>query len=337
MFHFNRDLGIIVSVAGGQSPLKSVTHKRGDQSRLKVVFTRGGVGESLVGEYQIHYVIKTEPGEDVPAMALASAWTEVEDEPGAYVADLNTNTEILNELLEGLTRKSFYSEITFTDENGGPTTSQLLLATVENDLYRGDEDTPAQLPDPAAWAPLASPAFTGIPTAPTAAAGTSTTQLATTAFVAAALAPLILSEPPDNDGVRVTGTLTSDGTTPANFPDLFDAGEFDGFPSWSDDGTPPANDDSSAVYHSGSTWVAQNSGVGWVSTAEVNSPFLVPAGAWHATTNPDAWFPASGNNTGTPVVTAIGTAGILGQHAIVDETDVYACVRETPVKWVQLS
>lgn len=36
-------------------------------------------------------------------------------------------------------------------------------------------------------APLASPALTGIPTAPTAAAGTSTTQLATTAFIAAAI------------------------------------------------------------------------------------------------------------------------------------------------------
>jgi hypothetical protein len=37
-------------------------------------------------------------------------------------------------------------------------------------------------------APLASPAFTGIPTAPTAAPSTSTTQLATTAFVTAAIA-----------------------------------------------------------------------------------------------------------------------------------------------------
>ena len=35
-------------------------------------------------------------------------------------------------------------------------------------------------------APLASPAFTGTPTAPTAAAGTNTTQIATTAFVTAA-------------------------------------------------------------------------------------------------------------------------------------------------------
>lgn len=40
----------------------------------------------------------------------------------------------------------------------------------------------------AAFAPLASPALTGVPTAPTAAPGTNTTQLATTAFVEALLA-----------------------------------------------------------------------------------------------------------------------------------------------------
>jgi hypothetical protein len=38
-----------------------------------------------------------------------------------------------------------------------------------------------------AYAPLAAPAFTGVPTAPTATAGTNTTQLATTAFVTAAV------------------------------------------------------------------------------------------------------------------------------------------------------
>jgi hypothetical protein len=42
--------------------------------------------------------------------------------------------------------------------------------------------------DSTASAPLVSPAFTGTPTAPTAAVATSTTQLATTAFVQAALA-----------------------------------------------------------------------------------------------------------------------------------------------------
>lgn len=44
-------------------------------------------------------------------------------------------------------------------------------------------------------APLASPAFTGTPTAPTAAAGTNTTQIANTSFVATAIANLIASSP----------------------------------------------------------------------------------------------------------------------------------------------
>lgn len=46
-----------------------------------------------------------------------------------------------------------------------------------------------------AKAPLSSPAFTGTPTAPTAATGTNTTQLATTAFVQATIAALIDSAP----------------------------------------------------------------------------------------------------------------------------------------------
>lgn len=47
----------------------------------------------------------------------------------------------------------------------------------------------------AAKAPLASPALTGTPTAPTAVAGTNSTQLATTAFVAAAVSALINGSP----------------------------------------------------------------------------------------------------------------------------------------------
>jgi len=47
----------------------------------------------------------------------------------------------------------------------------------------------------ATLAPLASPPLTGIPTAPTAAPGTSTMQLANTAFVAAAVAALVNAAP----------------------------------------------------------------------------------------------------------------------------------------------
>lgn len=47
----------------------------------------------------------------------------------------------------------------------------------------------------AAKAPLASPTFTGVPLGPTAAPGTNTTQLATTAFTQAAIAALVASSP----------------------------------------------------------------------------------------------------------------------------------------------
>lgn len=47
----------------------------------------------------------------------------------------------------------------------------------------------------AAKAPLTSPALTGTPTAPTAGSGTNTTQIATTAFVQAALAALVAAAP----------------------------------------------------------------------------------------------------------------------------------------------
>ena len=59
-------------------------------------------------------------------------------------------------------------------------------------------------------APLASPAFTGVPTAPTATAGTSTTQLATTAFVASAVVGLDTTTP--STAVTTSSTISAWGT-----------------------------------------------------------------------------------------------------------------------------
>ncbi len=68
--------------------------------------------------------------------------------------------------------------------------------------------------DLAAKAPLASPALTGTPTAPTAAPGTNTTQLSTTAFVAAAMAGV------SGKLVQVVNTQTGAvATTTTTIPD----------------------------------------------------------------------------------------------------------------------
>lgn len=62
-----------------------------------------------------------------------------------------------------------------------------------------------------AKAPLASPTFTGTPKAPTAASGTNTTQIATTAFVQAAVDGKIAAA----DAMRFKGTLGTGGTITA--------------------------------------------------------------------------------------------------------------------------
>lgn len=62
------------------------------------------------------------------------------------------------------------------------------------------------------FAPLASPVFTGTPTAPLATPGTNTTQIATTSFVAAAVSASAItpsSTAPNMDGVANAGALTT--------------------------------------------------------------------------------------------------------------------------------
>lgn len=87
-------------------------------------------------------------------------------------------------------------------------------------------------------APLASPAFTGVPTAPTAAPGTASTQVATAAFVAAAIAALINSSPgaldtldelaaamgdDPNFATTITNALAGKLAKASNLADLVDA------------------------------------------------------------------------------------------------------------------
>lgn len=56
------------------------------------------------------------------------------------------------------------------------------------------------------YAPKASPSLTGVPTAPTAAANTNTTQIATTAFVASAVSSLVASAPAALDTLNELAT-----------------------------------------------------------------------------------------------------------------------------------
>lgn len=75
--------------------------------------------------------------------------------------------------------------------------SELAWSEVDQILYigqgSGGSATVVAIAGPGSYAPLASPALTGTPTAPTASSGTNTTQIATTAFVTAAVAAVDVS------------------------------------------------------------------------------------------------------------------------------------------------
>lgn len=78
-----------------------------------------------------------------------------------------------------------------------------LATTSSEGLMSGTDKTTL-----ASRAPIASPAFTGTPTAPTAAQGTDTTQIATTAFVNTAVSEGIAA----SDAMRFKGTIGTGGT-----------------------------------------------------------------------------------------------------------------------------
>jgi hypothetical protein len=104
----------------------------------------------------------------------------------------------LDAKLASSTAASTYAPIanpTFTGTVSGVTKSHVGLGNVDNTSDANKPVSTATQTALDAKAPLASPALTGVPTAPTAAAGTNTTQVATTAFVGTAVADLVASAP----------------------------------------------------------------------------------------------------------------------------------------------
>jgi len=166
-------------------------------------------------------------------VAVTSTATELNILDGATLstAELNYVDGVTSAIQTQIDTKAPTASPTFTGTVSGVTKSMVGLANVDN---TSDANKPVSTAAQTALdlkAPLASPALTGTPTAPTATAGTNTTQVATTAFVGQAVADLVgtaaealntlgeLSDALADDPNFATTIATSIGTkAPINSP-----------------------------------------------------------------------------------------------------------------------
>lgn len=143
---FDRDLKMLVVRPGFTTPLTALSFKRGDEETLELQYCRGAVLEELAADPEIAFGIKeTLAGE---RLAAAVEWALAQ---GLYSAAFNTNTVGLLAALGDADSKVFLGELTFSDANGGPTSSQTLAVTVSNDVLKEDDGTPEELPGPEEW------------------------------------------------------------------------------------------------------------------------------------------------------------------------------------------
>ncbi|WP_250909389.1 phage tail protein, partial [Escherichia coli] len=137
------------------------------------------------------------------------------DESGALIAVGNCPESYKPQLAEGSGRTQTVRMVLITSSTDNITLKidpAVVLATrkyvddkaLELKVYADDQMAKhLAAPDPhSQYAPKASPTFTGTPKAPTPAAGNNTTQLATTAFVQAALTALISGAPATLDTLK---------------------------------------------------------------------------------------------------------------------------------------
>ena len=129
-------------------------------------------------------------------------------------AELNFVDGVTSAIQDQINAKAPSASPTFTGTVSGVTAAHVGLGNVDN---TSDANKPVSTATQTALdlkAPLASPALTGTPTAPTATAGTNTTQVATTAFVGSAVAALIDAAPETLNTLNELAAAISDD---ANF------------------------------------------------------------------------------------------------------------------------
>jgi hypothetical protein len=150
--YFDLDTGVFCSAPGSRDTVSSLSFKRGDLVPIALRFVSGITAQELPAEATGQIGIKATGDYDGGFIAATGPW--VKSGTGAdtvYTFQLDLHTEAINTLLgygpaEDVPSMQAMLELEY-EATGIRTSSNTVLATIFNDVVRGDEGTPTPPPE----------------------------------------------------------------------------------------------------------------------------------------------------------------------------------------------
>ncbi|MCH7228145.1 hypothetical protein [Haloferula sp. A504] len=150
----------LIEGPGFRNPVTSLRFKRGDAAKLEVAFLTAGTTPTEIGDpatLEIRFGAKPRARYDVGYLVHTSDWTlpEAGAVDPSYVCSPSFNTAELDAAMQvgsptgsELSEITLMGEITWREGSGDPTSTRTFLVIVENDVNRGTEGAPVELPTP---------------------------------------------------------------------------------------------------------------------------------------------------------------------------------------------
>ncbi len=323
----------LIQAATDRSPVVSVQGKRGDNTPFEVIFVRNGIAEELEVSTVLTFGAKQAGKYDAAAVVLSSNFTLSGTGTSAkYLGSPSFNTTELNALFlidsndaNDPAYIDLMAEFTWQVGSGAPSSTKTFAFRVHNDVVRDSELSPTALPTPIGDTEPSNGAISSVTINPTGADNSVTytsidygrnditvtyaTPAAQATTTVGVVGAAITVTPGTKARMIVTGTLTSDGSTPVVFSNPLPYTEIS-------NGKPVYEIlAEAAVIWNGTQWIlSHDSGGQWTSTDAVSTPDLVTT-----------WVPQFGS-TGTPVVTAGTSSAAQVIAAVNDSVDANALV-----------
>jgi hypothetical protein len=213
--YINLDTRQLIKSDSDPSPVSQLEMKRGDQIEMEIRFVSANAVVEIPAGSIVSFGAKVIDDFSGPALVFEDGFALVGSGASArYVATPDYQTEPLNDALNPeapalpLRQVDLMGEVTWRSGADGPIASTANFnIRVYNDVIRGDEDTPAALPDPDEWVKKTD---------------------------AAIIRPFNLGDPNLPLSMTITGELTN-GTDPVVFPVLKKVSIFEGRPIYQSD------------------------------------------------------------------------------------------------------